>query len=191
MCADLSICGVKGGVWMAKSKKRPKNKAALLARKQQSRLDVVRWRVEEQFRTIEALDRKLATAFGLSAVVLGLIAALAAGRAADMPWAAWGLLIGVVTVFLATAVCTIFAYNPHPWDIKPSLRAMQKRAASVDTDLGEFLRWSSDQMTDAYYSNQGDIARKGGLLRWVFVLSGVQIVLIASIALTVTVPACV
>jgi hypothetical protein len=88
--------------------------------------DVATSRLDEQTQRIDALDTKVATAFGFAAAVLPLFGVLLALAKNDRPHRAvvlYGIAMGV---YLAMIWFVALAYDVGKWSLRPDLDTLQE-----------------------------------------------------------------
>ena len=152
--------------------------------------DVALWHLQDQMSRIDAMDRKLAAMFTLTAAVLALLSAGLALRGTDLRLEAWAMLIAVVAIFGANVLSSYMAYKDREWHLEPRLKDMEFVSQRSDIDTNAARYWAAREMRRAVASNEKEMGEK---LRWLRISHGfmaLDLVLAAATAVVVTAPMC-
>ena len=125
--------------------------------------ELARWHLDEQTGRIDALDRKLAATFTLNGALIALFAAAFAFRGDGISQTVWAMIVAVVAVFLANAICAFLAFRLRSWEMRPDLDALERVAEEFS--VVEARSWAAREMWSAFQENEADLAEKALWLR--------------------------
>ena len=146
------------------------------------------WQLQDQMARIDAMDRKLAAMFTLTAAVLAVFAAGLTLRESGLSTTAWALLIVVVATFGANVVSSYLAYRDRDWRLNPRLEDLDRAIRRADVDESAARYWAALEMRDALTANEQAIQRKKWWLRASHALMAIDLVLAATTVVVVTSP---
>ena len=144
------------------------------------------WRLSEQNRAIESIDRKLASSiavWGVLVVIFVGLVALGEGSAEGggsivfsvgrFEWVI-GATVGVL--FLSSAFCAVNGYLAKGWNYGPKLSDLGEHTKQYNEET--LLQWTADALAEAQRLNDEGIARKAMWSNWSMGLSLAALVVI-------------
>ena len=151
--------------------------------------DVALWQLQDQISRIDAMDRKLAAMFTLTAAVLALLSAGLAIGDAVLQTEAWAMLIAVITIFGTNVVSSYMAYKDRDWHLEPRLDDMESvsRRSEINADSARY--WAAREMRLAIAKNEEEMTAKSRWLRISHGLMALDLLLAATTAIVITAPA--
>ena len=152
--------------------------------------DVALWQLQDQMSQIDALDRKLAAMFTLTAAVLALLSAGLAISGADLRSEAWAMLIAVVAVFGINVLSSYMAYKARDWHLEPRLQEMESVSQQSSVSANTARHWAAREMRLAIERNKDELSAKLCWLRISHGLMALDLLLAAATAIAITAPTC-
>lgn len=120
--------------------------------------DVAMNRLDEQSGNVDALDAKVATAFGFAAASLPLFGALLAIAQKDRPESAVVLYVVAIVVYVVMLGFLSAAYRVRDWSFRPDLPTLKAYAETLDEDA---LRgWVANECVLSIEANEPRLHQK-------------------------------
>ncbi|MYA01884.1 MAG: hypothetical protein F4038_02500 [Chloroflexi bacterium] len=151
-------------------------------------LALAQWHLDEQTGRIDALDRKLAATFTLSGALIAVLGAAFTLRTDEITQALWWVILAIVAVFIANAVCAFFAFRLRSWEMRPDVDAFDRIAE--ENNLVVARTWAAQEMWASFNENEAALAEKAAWLRRAVTLTTANLILAGIAAIVATWPWC-
>jgi hypothetical protein len=143
--------------------------------------DVTTSRLDEQQGRIDALDAKVATAFGFSAAMLPIFGALLALGRKDRPLSAVVAYIVAMGVYALLLWCAAQAYRVGNWSLRPDLETFRANCETYPDD--EMRAWVGNECLASIAANEPRLKRKAAYVKMTLRLVAVDALVLTVAAL--------
>ena len=151
-------------------------------------LALAQWHLDEQTGRIDGLDRKLAATFTLSGAFIAVLGVAFTLRADEITESLWWVLLAIVAVFTANAVCAFLAFQLRNWEMRPDVEAFER--ICEENDLSVARTWAAHEMWASFKENEAALAEKAAWLRRAVTLTTLNLILAGIAAIVSTWPWC-
>lgn len=147
--------------------------------------EIARRMLDQQLDGVTTLDNRLATAFGLNAVIVALFAVAVALPSREPPLALWILAIIVLLLFATGTFCGYRAFNVRDWS-----GGTDPREAQFHVRLSPGHQWAlaANAIVAAYYRNVEKVSRKERWTSRAVALTTVNAIVVSAAAIVAAVP---
>ena len=139
-------------------------------------------RLNEQFRTVEALDSKTATIFSFASAVLPVYGGLLAFSGRGLSALSWAFLIAGVVAYAVLLGVSYKAYQVGEWSVRPNVQDL--RDNSTQYDEAPMKWWVAEERTRSVTENEGKLATKAHFVTASIVLLPVEAILLTLAAVS-------
>lgn len=156
--------------------------------------EMAQWRLSEQNRAIESIERKIASSIALSGVLFVLFVGLIAlgegnGQGASgsgVGKTEWAGAVVVGVLFIASVICAAIGYRVQGWQYGPKLSRLGEKAKASEYE--PLVEWTADLVADAQRHNEEAVRRKGWWSNAALALAVLSLAVTASIVLVSNLP---
>ena len=141
-------------------------------------------RLDEQLRTVEALDSKVAAVFGFSSLTAGIFSALIT-TASQPDFSNVGLVFLSVLAagYVGAVIFALLAYQVSEWSYRPNW-------TNFKDNLNEYSYaviqdWLGDECYESLCTNEPRVRRKANFLWWQITFTAIQAAGMLAVAVTV------
>lgn len=140
--------------------------------------EVVSSRLDGQIGQIDALDGKVATAYGVAA---GLVPAIGAFVAiSNPPGIAVALYVAAIAVYLLLVLAVTAAYRVSDWSLRPDLETLQAHSATLSEET--MRQWAAIECVLSIETNEPRIAAKATWVKASLILLAADALLLSAAA---------
>lgn len=155
------------------------------------------WRLTEQNRSIESIERKIASSIAVWGVLVVLFLSVLAfsdsiiatdpnDRSSTTRCLEWILISAIAVAFVAAAGCAALGYRAREWKMGPALAILRQNIERIGER--EVLMRIGKSLEESQEINESNIDKKGHWCNWSLYLSFCALVLIVIFSLAFRTP---
>ena len=142
-------------------------------------LNEARWRRDNQIDRLNALERKLVTAFTLNVAVVAVFSASLGIAGGPFPLAAQCLLFVTIALFIVGIALSAYTYLSTAWSLTPSFDQLREVTGQLGPTLSS--EWLAYEIMECAINNEQQLRRMGRLVSWaVFFAASTAILAVAT-----------
>lgn len=143
--------------------------------------DVARWRLQEQFEQIRALNTQLTGVFAAATALLVFFVAFQGFDTGGQRTTVLALIGAGVFVYALLVAVALVGYAHRRWSLRPDLNRLD--LVSEGHTVAEVQRWAAIETMQSVDANEPRIQQKARVTSWAMILWAVDVLLFGAAAL--------